>query len=82
MLVIEDNEDAADALSELIDLIGFDVDVAHDARSTLVRATATPPDLVLCDLGLPGGMDGYASSPRSQSTTAITSHSHHRGFWM
>jgi signal transduction histidine kinase/ActR/RegA family two-component response regulator len=60
VLIVEDNEDAADALSELIGLIGFDVDVAHNGRSALVRAIATPPDLVLCDLGLPDGMDGYA----------------------
>ncbi len=60
VLLIEDNKDAADTLSELISLIGFDVDVAYDGRSALLRAIATPPDLVLCDLGLPGGMDGYA----------------------
>jgi len=60
VLLIEDNKDAADTLSELMDLIGFDVDVAYDGRSALLRAIATPPDLVLCDLGLPGGMDGYA----------------------
>jgi signal transduction histidine kinase/ActR/RegA family two-component response regulator len=77
VLLIEDNKDAADTLSELIDLIGFDVDVAYDGRSALVRARATPPDLVLCDLGLPGGMDGYAvaralrSEPRLRHTRLI-----------
>jgi len=58
--LIEDNKDVADALAELIALVGFDVDVACDGRSALVRAIATPPDIVLCDVGLPGGMDGYA----------------------
>jgi signal transduction histidine kinase/ActR/RegA family two-component response regulator len=77
VLLIEDNKDAADTLSELIHLIGFDVDVAYDGRSALLRATATPPDLVLCDLGLPGGMDGYAvaralrSEPRLHHTRLI-----------
>jgi CheY-like chemotaxis protein/two-component sensor histidine kinase len=77
VLLIEDNKDAADTLSELIDLIGFDVDVAYDGRSALVRAMATPPDLVLCDLGLPGGMDGYAvaralrAEPRLHHTRLI-----------
>jgi CheY-like chemotaxis protein len=60
VLVIEDNKDVADALSEMVHLIGFDVDVAYDGRTALVRAVATVPELVLCDLGLPGGMDGYA----------------------
>jgi len=40
--------------------MGCDIDVAYDGRSALALAVATPPDLVLCDLGLPGGMDGYA----------------------
>jgi signal transduction histidine kinase/ActR/RegA family two-component response regulator len=60
VLLIEDNKDVADALAELIALVGFDVDVAYDGRSALTRAIATPPDLVLCDIGLPGDMDGYA----------------------
>jgi signal transduction histidine kinase len=60
VLVVEDNKDAADALVQLIGLIGCDVEVAYDAQSALTLAVATPPDLVLCDLGLPGGMDGYA----------------------
>jgi CheY-like chemotaxis protein len=60
VLLIEDNKDVADALAELIALVGFDVDVACDGRSALARAIATPPDIVLCDVGLPGGMDGYA----------------------
>jgi PleD family two-component response regulator len=47
VLLIEDHKDAADTLSELIDLIGFDVDVAYDGRSALVRGIATSPDLVL-----------------------------------
>jgi signal transduction histidine kinase len=60
VLLVEDNKDAADALSQLIQLMGCDIDVAYDGRSALALAVAAPPDLVLCDLGLPGGMDGYA----------------------
>jgi signal transduction histidine kinase len=60
VLLVEDNKDAADALSQLIQLMGCDIDVAYDGRSALALAVATLPDLVLCDLGLPGGMDGYA----------------------
>lgn len=60
VLLIEDNKDVADALAELINLIGFDVDVAYDGLSAMAHTVATPPDLVLCDIGLSGGMDGYA----------------------
>jgi CheY-like chemotaxis protein len=60
VLLIEDNKDVSDVLAELISLCGFEVDVAYDGRSALTRAIAEPPDLILCDVGLPGGMDGYA----------------------
>jgi CheY-like chemotaxis protein len=36
------------------------LDNPYDGRSALVCARATVPEIVLCDLGLPGGMDGYA----------------------
>jgi two-component system CheB/CheR fusion protein len=76
-LLIEDNKDVADSLSDLIELIGFDVDVAYDGRSALAKGIATPPDLVLCDLGLPDDMDGYAiaralrAEPRLRHTRLI-----------
>jgi CheY-like chemotaxis protein len=60
VLLIEDNKDVSDSLTELISLFGFDVDVAYDGQSALKRAFAVLPDLILCDVGLPGGMDGYA----------------------
>lgn len=76
-MLIEDNKDVADALADLIDLIGLDIDVAYDGQSALARAIATPPDLVICDIGLPGGMDGYAvarallAEPRLHHTRLI-----------
>lgn len=58
VLVIEDNTDAAASLEELIALFGHEVAVAHDGRRGLELARRFHPDVVLCDLGLPG-VDGY-----------------------
>ena len=58
VLVIEDNDDVADSLRNLLELDGHAVQVASDGRTGLERAFAFRPDLVLCDIGLPG-MDGY-----------------------
>ncbi|MCH2242284.1 MAG: response regulator, partial [Aquabacterium sp.] len=44
----------------LLSLCGHQVRVAADGRIGIARALEAPPDVVLCDLGLPGGMDGYA----------------------
>jgi PAS domain S-box-containing protein len=58
VLVIDDNRDAADSLAELVSMLGHRADVAYDGFAGLARAAEAPPDVVLCDIGLPG-MDGY-----------------------
>ena len=39
-------------------MFGHAVDVAYDGPSALAKARANPPEVVLCDIGLPG-MSGY-----------------------
>jgi signal transduction histidine kinase len=58
VLVVEDNHDAAETLAELLKMEGHEVAVAHDGPNALTLAQAQEPDVVLCDIGLPG-MDGY-----------------------
>jgi CheY-like chemotaxis protein len=41
-------------------LHGADVRVAYDGLSAIKNALEAVPDVILCDLGLPGGMDGFA----------------------
>jgi PAS domain S-box-containing protein len=54
VLVVDDNKDAADSLGELIEFFGHAVEVCYDGESALAAARASHPDVVLCDLGLPG----------------------------
>jgi PAS domain S-box-containing protein len=56
--VVEDNVDAADALSMLLRLYGHDVQVARTGEMALELPHESRPDLVLLDVGLPG-IDGY-----------------------
>ncbi|HYH47761.1 MAG TPA: ATP-binding protein, partial [Thermoanaerobaculia bacterium] len=58
ILLVEDNVDAADALAELLQLWGHEVEVAHDGAAAVQSAGALRPGVVLLDIGLPG-MDGY-----------------------
>jgi len=60
VLVIEDNEDAAETLAELLSLAGHEVKVAFEGRTGIDAARAARPDVVISDIGLPGGTDGYA----------------------
>ncbi|HEY5677556.1 MAG TPA: PAS domain S-box protein, partial [Myxococcales bacterium] len=59
VLVIEDHEDAASTLVELLEIQGHAVDVAHDGSTGVRLARERRPDVVVCDIGLPD-IDGYA----------------------
>jgi CheY-like chemotaxis protein len=58
ILVIEDNRDTADTLGRLLQLHGYDVLVAYTGPAGLYAARTWLPEVVLCDIGLPG-LDGY-----------------------
>jgi CheY-like chemotaxis protein len=59
ILVVDDNADAGESLGELLELEGHDVRLARDGPSGVAAAQAFRPDVVLCDIGLPGTLDGY-----------------------
>ncbi len=58
-LVIEDNVDAAESLALLLELSGHETEVAFDGAAGVETARRFRPDVVLCDIGLPGGLDGH-----------------------
>jgi two-component system CheB/CheR fusion protein len=59
ILIIEDNRDAADTLRILLEHARHQVVVAYTGPAGLEAAEQFRPNVVLCDLGLPG-MDGLA----------------------
>jgi CheY-like chemotaxis protein len=71
VLLVEDNRDAAAILRDLLEFAGHTVEVAHTGSSGVEAAQQFQPDVVLCDLGLPG-MDGYqvAAALRQNPATA------------
>ncbi len=60
ILVIEDCIDAAESMEMLLHLMGHDVETAHDGPVGIELARRFQPDVVICDIGLPDPMDGYA----------------------
>jgi CheY-like chemotaxis protein len=78
VLVVDDNQDAADSLAQLLKLAGHQVHVAYTGMSALARVRSCHPDVVLCDLGLPE-LSGYefaravrCEQPRSIRLVAIS----------
>ena len=58
ILVVDDNQDAAASLAMLLNVLGSDVETAHDGPSALRAFEQFHPHVVLLDLGMPG-MSGY-----------------------
>jgi two-component system CheB/CheR fusion protein len=59
VLIVEDNPDGAESLKDALVLGGHTVELAMDGPTAVRIAHATQPDVMICDIGLPG-MDGYA----------------------
>ncbi|HEY6004950.1 MAG TPA: ATP-binding protein [Anaeromyxobacter sp.] len=59
ILVVEDNADAANSLRDALEMAGHVVAVAYDGPEGIATAHQFRPEVVVCDIGLPG-MDGYA----------------------
>ena len=61
ILVVDDNADVATMLAELLKLDGHEeVAIARDGAEALASIRSAVPDFVLCDLVLPGKVDGLA----------------------
>lgn len=71
ILVVDDNEDAADMLSEVLTATGWDVRTAADGPSALVAAQEFQPHIALLDIGLPV-MDGYELAERLRAAGSDT----------
>lgn len=61
VLVVDDNHDAADSLTALLELDGFDARTVYDGNAAIAAVEAQVPDLIVMDLGMPG-MDGYETA--------------------
>jgi len=63
ILVVDDNADAAEMLSMLLEASGHQMLVEHEAQGALARASIELPDVCLLDIGLPD-MDGHELARR------------------
>jgi signal transduction histidine kinase/CheY-like chemotaxis protein len=58
VLVVDDNQDAADSLGDLLGALGYSAEVAYDPAQAIALASAAMPQVAILDIGLPG-MDGF-----------------------
>ena len=58
VLCVEDDRETAALIAEELADRGFDVSVAHGGQEALLAVMQATPELVLCDISMPG-MTGF-----------------------
>ena len=58
VLIVDDNEDAAEMLALLLQHAGYSTQTAYDSRAALAAVDAWSPNVVILDIGLPD-INGY-----------------------
>ena len=71
ILIIDDQRDASYPLRRLLELDGHRVEVAADGPTGIEAASHFQPQVILCDIGLPGGMNGFDVAQRLRTDPRI-----------
>jgi CheY-like chemotaxis protein len=67
VLVADDNRDAADSLTMLLQMTGHEVHTVHDGSAALEVAARERPEACILDIGMPG-LSGYDVARRIRDT--------------
>jgi two-component system, chemotaxis family, chemotaxis protein CheY len=70
VLVVDDDPDILDALSEILEAEGFRITRARNGQEALERLQADVPELILLDLMMPV-MDGWEFARRMRSEPSL-----------
>jgi signal transduction histidine kinase/CheY-like chemotaxis protein len=71
VLIVDDNKDAAETLQLLLEAVGHQVLIAHNAHDALLIARQTSPAVLFLDIGLPD-LDGYELACRLRALPETT----------
>jgi PAS domain S-box-containing protein len=69
VLIVDDNQDAADSLALVLRFEGHEATVAYSAQAAIETVQSSHPEFVLLDIGLPN-MDGYEVARRIRASGA------------
>jgi CheY-like chemotaxis protein len=70
VLVVDDNEDAADSLGMILRVWGYGVRVAYNGKKALEVASTMAPDCILLDINMPE-WDGYTVADKIRQRPAM-----------
>jgi len=61
VLYVEDHEAQRNIMVQMLELYGYEVDVAHNGEEGVEKAREWRPDVVLMDIRMPGRIDGFVA---------------------
>jgi two-component system, chemotaxis family, chemotaxis protein CheY len=70
VLVVDDDPDILEALSEILEAEGFEIRRARNGKEALERLEPEPPQLILLDLMMPV-MDGWEFAQRMRQKPSV-----------
>ena len=71
VLIIEDQAEIRDLIRMTLEMEALDIHEAHDGESGLRQAQELLPDLVLLDVMMPGGTDGFTVCERIRADARL-----------
>lgn len=73
-VVVDDYPDAASAIARGLEMLGVDAHVFHDGPSAAVALQGFRPDILICDVMMPGfsGLDVLASLRRNEASRGLS----------
>jgi CheY-like chemotaxis protein len=70
VLVIEDNRDFVYLLCSALNQLGYEVDSANNGADGIEKAREMKPDIIFCDIGLPG-VNGFKVAQAVRDDTSL-----------
>lgn len=71
ILVVDDNQDAADSLGKILSHLGHIVEVAYSGKHAIQKVKTHPPDIAFVDIAMPE-MDGYEVAQKMRGESSIS----------
>ncbi|WP_292889479.1 response regulator [Nonlabens sp.] len=72
ILVVEDNKINQLITRKMLENLKIEVDTANDGKTAITKAQAINYDLILMDINMPPGMDGFETAKRIRAFDKIT----------
>lgn len=71
LMIVDDNTDAAETLSQLLQFSGYETITSSDGKSALEKVTSFIPEVFILDIGLPD-IDGYQLAQQLRKIESIS----------